>query len=213
MSNWKEKYSQQIIEWVSDVDMPEVTGSETTEYEDPTFTVKVSVEHDECWGREDEWDGKFFSFNRNHTTFIDYDEADERFKDNPKAVKLSYYEHGASMWSPAGSGPQCQWDTTQFAGWWVPHDDQVLPEGKTWYSVCAEECKYYTQWINGWMYSYSVEVYDHTGKLVSEDSCGGFYGLDEEYMHDQIREWLADEIDEFINDEIAELEAGQVGAW
>jgi len=70
-------------------------------------------------------------------------------------------------------------------------------EAKTEYAIgCAEACcKVYTQWCNGEVYCYAVDIYDvkkaddgevydmesdyrHTEALAS-DSCCGYYGYDD----------------------------------
>jgi hypothetical protein len=43
-------------------------------------------------------------------------------KPNPFAVMLDCYEHSGVVWSVAGEGYQCQWDTSGGAGVWVPDD-------------------------------------------------------------------------------------------
>jgi hypothetical protein len=41
---------------------------------------------------------------------------------NPNAVILDCYDHGGQVWSLAGHGMQCRWDTSSGAGVWVPDD-------------------------------------------------------------------------------------------
>lgn len=42
---------------------------------------------------------------------------------NPLAVPLDIYEHGGIVYSLAGGGMQCRWDTTQGGAVWVPDED------------------------------------------------------------------------------------------
>jgi hypothetical protein len=44
----------------------------------------------------------------------------EFFPGDPDAQMLACYEHGGQHWSLSGQGPQDRWDTSNFAGVWVP---------------------------------------------------------------------------------------------
>lgn len=44
----------------------------------------------------------------------------EFFPGDPDAQVLACYEHGGQHWSLSGQGPQDRWDTSNFAGVWVP---------------------------------------------------------------------------------------------
>lgn len=59
---------------------------------------------------------------------VAYDRLNEAGKiGNPDRVILDVYQHSGTKWSIAGEGMQCQWDTANGAGVWVP-DDSLLSE-------------------------------------------------------------------------------------
>lgn len=161
--------------------------------------------------------GIMYSFSRKHGNYLkmDYptsrDECEKILRrDFGKYIQiLGYFEHGQCDWHlsgcrPAGTECDYRWDGCSFAGMWVP-DEVILAElkkirgveAKMAYAVgCAEACcKTYTQWCNGEVYAYSVDIYDvkktdddavydmesdyrHTEALAS-DSCCEYYGYDD----------------------------------
>jgi hypothetical protein len=158
--------------------------------------------------------GSIHSFNRRHGNFIDPTENEfENLKEEFGAdlIPLSYYEHGQSMWFVAGSGTpagvEFQWDGTRYAGVWAPDaglqkyaadagEALGSPERVARMEMYAKQaCETYTDWCNGSIYYYSIEVYtvrkDDDGEVwddeddyrretpIDEESCGGFYGWDD----------------------------------
>ena len=145
--------------------------------------------------------GKIHSFNRRHYNFLDVtkhgcwtiEEAIEQleFMFGPRGthwMPLSYYEHGNSSWFPAGDQPigvEFQWDGTRFAGVWemdeLVRENLGDPEADGFadsaYKYCKGVCDEYTNWCNGWVYGYSIEIIKPDG-AESEDSCFGFFGWD-----------------------------------
>lgn len=141
----------------------------------------------------------------------------DQFNTETDAVALSYFEHGLCKWAPAGSisyYPDFHWDGVRFAGVWVP-DDEVLAgapndeeERRAWLlRQCEISCNYYTDWLNGSVYGYVVEVYEARREgenlfddrddyrldgEVESDSCWGFYGFDLDAIKDHVNPTLED---------------------
>lgn len=99
------------------------------------------------------------------------------------AFWLSYFEHGNSVYSIMGTGPQCRWDNVRVAGivLFEHNPNEIGPKVKTSaerYAIrqadCASFLAEYTQWANGECYWYRVECEE----ADFEDSCGGFIGSD-----------------------------------
>ena len=140
---------------------------------------KLIVEHDDCVESPNEWGSwKVASFNRRHVDSSDPQDYFVRTNNRGSididvlrpvnigfarklqvgtAFILSYSEHGLCRWSLSEEGPQCQWDTTSFAGvitheanpsWsLVPGDRQAT------YRERQEDARQflatYTEWCNG----------------------------------------------------------------
>lgn len=72
----------------------------------------------------------------------------EFFPGDRDAQALACYEHSGQIWSLSGQGTQCQWDTNNHAGVWVPDDylrkelDAAAPEA-VWAFVQK------TNWLRG----------------------------------------------------------------
>lgn len=112
------------------------------------------------------------------------------------AYWLDYFEHGNCSWSRSGHGQQCQWDNSRHAGilyWEHPREDigniDAPPEERL--EQLAKDAdgflECYTDWCNGWVYGYSIDdaiTDEHIG------SCYGFFGSDEKYMMEQLKEEL-----------------------
>lgn len=134
-------------------------------------------------------------------------------------VPLSRYSHRGDHWSLMGKGIQCRWDTTTFAGVWVPVGLAYIYKdlhGQERISKLEELAKgvleTYNQWVNGEVYGFSIECYklkkDEDGNLLTEksyyenhqkptyeDSCWGFYGETDilEEVHENIAYGLKEE--------------------
>jgi len=190
------------------INMPEIPGNEAY-----TIIGKhilfVSVDYDHDVGNPcEEMDGvgTIRSLGRRHINRIDAVEALELLKEDPDVIPLSYFEHGNCLWMvqelPAPAGVEFQWDGVRFAGVWIPDDcvresytGQDGLSRRDWMVQQAKSaCEIYTQWTNGEVYGYNVELFklfkddagnEYTnwddyrfGKAISEDSCWGFYGWD-----------------------------------
>jgi hypothetical protein len=160
--------------------------------------------------------GRIYSFSRRHGNFLeldahatgDKDEAVRELADKfGDFVILGYFEHGLCDWhlsghKPAGTAYDYQWDGCSFAGVWVPDKylveeaeglvgDERTEKMREW---AAQACEVYTQYCNGFVYTYSLaaykvrrsddgDVYDDVDDYrftdaEFEDSCYGFYGED-----------------------------------
>lgn len=146
--------------------------------------------------------GEILSNLRNYAGSHDRHVSEADFQ-NPDAVVLDRYEHGQCLWYVQDSQwvPDKQWDNTSCAGLWIP-DKALLDEAKDltgeerrakmreW---AAEACNIWTQYCNGEVYGYDIQVYKkrrQNGHVLDElrdyrydeplfqDSCWGFYGWD-----------------------------------
>lgn len=165
------------------------------------------------------WDGfgEIRSLSNRHINRIDRDEAKELLESDEDVVALSYFEHGNSLWmvmnSPTPAGVEFRWDGVRFAGVWIP--DKCVRESYTgqdglprrdWMVEQAKSaCETYTQWVNGEVYGYNVEIYklrkDDDGEpydlesdyrrenTIFEDSCWGFYGW--EHVEQEVKDVIA----------------------
>jgi len=149
--------------------------------------------------------GTIRSLSTRHVNNIAPDEMNEILDKDADAVILSYFEHGQSLWfvkdSPAPAGVEFQWDGVRVAGIWIPDDcvresytgQDGLSRRDWMVKQAAAACETYTQWSNGEVYGYDVELYckrveddylydeltDYRfANPVYADSCGGFYGWD-----------------------------------
>lgn len=144
----------------------------------------IRIEHDQDVDNPSEdGDGQWqlYSFNTRHVRFKHPDNFTSigfrRKLQVGLAFKLAYYEHGLCRWSFSGEGPQCPWDSVQFAGVLVWEEAPENMGPKTYderKKDAAAFLEVYTDWCNGQTYYYVLE--DEDGSTV--DSCGGFIGLD-----------------------------------
>lgn len=165
------------------------------------YAIKVHLDYDVNSPCEEDGNWQVYSFNRSHTN---YKHPDEIFKDSDGeknqeieeklkvglAFVLSYYEHGLSMWSVAGSGPQCEWDTTRFAGIAVWEEDPDNMGAKTYEDRkkdCQRGMETYTEWCNGHCYWYQIT--NRRGKVIEQNS----YLIGNDQLEDSIRESLPDD--------------------
>lgn len=128
-------------------------------YPSPNYqTVTVEIFHDEDMARNDyeEMIGgamgyRFVSFNTRHANFLDPSEVPDG------SIPLSYYEHGFSLWSPAGTGPKCDFDSVSYAGAIIVDDG----EDTSWLTddVVKNLCEVFTDACNGTNF-YFVQVGD-----------------------------------------------------
>lgn len=110
---------------------------------------------------------------------------------DPLAVLLDVYEHTGIVFSLAGYGPQCPWDTTRPGAVWVPDDvahdcimtdDDPRPKHELAREYAESACKAYTAWSNGQTFIVSAYALDrHTGAILGDRAVdyGGVTGFDE----------------------------------
>lgn len=169
----------------------------------PKYHLTVGHDSDVCNPCED-GDGRWqiHSFNKRHIGFIDPDDllidsetgeikAEIKAKlESGLAFILSYHEHGLCMWSLAGTGPQCQWDTVSKAGIAIWEEPEENIGAKT-YEDRAKDCKNaleeYTDWCNGNCYWFAITT--KKGKKIGEG--GSLIGNDQ--LEDAIREELPED--------------------
>lgn len=100
------------------------------------------------------------------------------------AFLLDYYEHGAGKWSIHGSGPQCQWDTAQYAGILLWQNKPKDMGAKTHAERALDAINFleiYNDWCNGYGHGYTIDLIEETEDsidLTGLDSCWGFYDSD-----------------------------------
>lgn len=195
--------------------LPEDVGTKVTIIGD--LIVFVTIAHDEFAGSplDDDGMGEIISFNRRHTSSAKASYGREELETNPDAVALSYFEHGLCSWTVSGDRPlgtegDWQWDGVDLAGVWLPDKETLVtcslppgPERKAWMAKQASvACEVYTQYCNGEIYGYDIEVYRYRepydrladyrfDKPLEEDSCWGFYGDD---VKEAVMESLPDEL-------------------
>lgn len=174
--------------------------------EEGSFTLKVKIANDEYVPNPlEEWDGvgMIHSFSTRHINNISPDDVDKLKEKHGVAVPLSYFEHGMCQWSVGGTMsnmPDFRWDGVGYAGVWVP-DEYIQPpeemkgdELQEWWEEQAQAaCDVYTQWANGEVYWYRMELTQTIGgwtRTVWEDSCGGFFGSD--YICQHLNDMMAD---------------------
>jgi hypothetical protein len=92
---------------------------------------------------------------------------------NPSAQLLAVYSHSGEHWSLSGQGMQCQWDTSNCAGVWLPPDG-CPPEKEREY--CQSFLDDYNNILSGAVYGCVVEWFDEDGKAIDNDACWGFVG-------------------------------------
>ena len=156
---------------------------------------RLTIQYDQDVESPCSWDGswKFYSFNKDHNNYRNpYDflkiKNDDRIVvganigiqrklDVGTAFFVSCYEHSGIIYSLIGEGPQCQWDTSQYAGILV-WEKQVRNLGPMSYEDRQADAraflKEYNDWANGQCFYYSIEK----KKSWLIDSCGGYIGAD-----------------------------------
>lgn len=168
------------------------------------YTIEINYDSDmgcPCEENDGEW--QIYSFCKDHVRFKDPSELFDDETGKPKddiaeklktglAFFLSYYEHGNCLWSLAGTGPKCEWDSVQFAGiaiWEEPEENIGAKTYEERKKDCENALEQYTDWCNGECYYYRIT--DAKGKLI--DCCTGYIGL--EWAVQAAREALPDDAD------------------
>ena len=189
--------------------VPDEIGK-TQAFTDGTYICFIKLDSDDCPESPTEWDGfgKFYSLSTRHYNYNP--DCPTLLELEPDSVPLSYFEHGQCKWGvmgSMGSMPDFRWDGVEFAGVWQP-DQYIKQEADSrelkrntsermeyMKEQAASACKTYTQWCNGDVYGYSIDIYKlrhhESGEVmdeeddyrfddaVVEDACWGFFGYDE----------------------------------
>lgn len=101
------------------------------------------------------------------------------FPGDPHAQLLACYDHSGQFWSLRGQGMQCQWDTSNSAGVWVPDDEMradLDKDPKLARKYAQSFLDEYNAIISGDVYGCVVQTNDADGKVEDSDSCWGFVG-------------------------------------
>lgn len=136
-----------------------------------TFTITSRLVNDEdveCPINPDYCAGSIYLFERGgYGRNADIHEA---YKDDPMAVPVQLYEHSGRVWSVATKDPQCQFDTTPLAGYWVcdwackeNYDDILTEKGEVearkWLLEAARIIlEEYTSWAEGDCWGVVIDV-------------------------------------------------------
>jgi hypothetical protein len=173
--------------------------------------IEIQVMHDHGVENPCEWDCSWtvYSFNTRHGIYRDPDtfDADEMESLAAKglAFPLGYYEHGNCLWTLAGTGPSCPWDSVGFAGWivWEGDESDIGGDAEQRRKDAAGFLDLYTRWCNGETY-YISKVRripeDDTGEGSYEEDddacCGGFIGMDDvlSFLHDHKPEYVGSNV-------------------
>lgn len=172
------------------------------------MTIRVRIETDSDLENPADFGHNWtpYSFGRRHTNYRDPEslglslERDEH--GTPKILNpglrrklevglaffLSYYEHGNSVWSLRGEGPQCRWDSVSVAGLLVWEHKPGDIGAKTREDRAKDAARFletYTHWCNGEGLGYVVESGSTCDKGDTHwehiDSCWAYFQNDVDY--------------------------------
>jgi len=117
----------------------------------------------------------------------------EYFPGNPDAQLLSVYSHSGEHWSLSGQGMQCEFDTCNSGGVWIPDEyiaeelSKLEPNERR--TKAREYCQSFLDEFNnissGQVYGCVVQTYDEDGNEEDTDSCWGFVGWN--YARDSLK--------------------------
>ena len=121
------------------------------------------------WGNE-----QLYSFNRDHTNYIDLEEFLEDSEKYPldRTVFLQYTEHGPPCeWSVMNDQPVDNFHDVRFGGAIVFTEDHGIDD----LTQAAENyCETYTAWCNGEVYCLLAKVYDivtdSNGNVIKDEN-------------------------------------------
>lgn len=150
---------------------------------------------------EEDGNGKILSFHRHAGTaqheeayramgrYANLEDPDERIPAAPIFRLLSCYSHSGESWGLRGEVHQCQFDTAQIAGVWVPdkcaeenigiltaglsEDGKKLAIDEYVRNILNE----YNCYLSGEVYGISICEYSANRELLSEDSCWNYVGF------------------------------------
>ena len=162
---------------------------------------------------EEDGNGKILSFHRHAGTamheeayramgrYANLEDPDERIPAAPIFRLLSCYSHSGESWGLIGEVHQCQFDTAQIAGVWVPdkcatENIEILTKGMNETDRKSKIDEYvrgimdtYNSYLRGDVYGISICEYSTNLGLLSEDSCWGFVGR--KYVLEEMRSQIA----------------------
>lgn len=148
---------------------------------------------------DEDGNGKILSLSR-HTSIKEREEAkcamgiyareddpEDRIPAAPIFRVLSCYDHSGEQWGLRGEVHQCQWDTAQIAGVWVPDkcaeeniDAITERDGKDKNEVIDTYVKRildtYNKVLAGEVYGICFAHYDLDRNLVNQDACWQYVG-------------------------------------
>jgi len=101
---------------------------------------------------------------------------------------LDYFEHGSARYDIHGHGPQCRWDTSNYAGmliWEHPPKDMGSKTFEERQKDAKAFLETYNQWMNGEVYGFNLDKVD--GTFV--DGCWGFFDAPgmSEHIHPNLK--------------------------
>lgn len=140
------------------------------------------------------------------------------FPGDQDAQLLAVYSHSGEYWSLSGQGMQCQWDTSNAAGVWIPDADlrTYLEKFKNPKERKAKARTYAQQFLNtfneinsGQVFGCVVETFDEDGDSVDEDSRWGFIGRD--YAEESLKSEFFDPTCKAVDEQYAEDVRTQCG--
>jgi len=125
--------------------------------------------------------GKLYSFHKDAPKG-DLQAGRDAMDNDEYAVLLACYSHSGERWSISGEGHQCQWDTSNQAGVWVPGSvlrEQLDSEGGTnLRKYCLQFLRTYNSIISGDVYGCVIQRFDEAGEQLGDDSVWGFIGYE-----------------------------------
>jgi hypothetical protein len=162
------------------------------------YTVDITVD-DSYMTLADYTDAyEIIHFTRNYLSdnVKDYiDDNGQPLKDTTKMLKsgkaflIDMYEHGNAIFTLAGTGMNCRWDTSRNAGLIILADDIIDGITKKQREQYARDyLKQYTDYFNGEIYN--VNITDERGKYIDSICC--IIGTD--YITDVVKDMIPDAI-------------------
>ncbi len=121
-----------------------------------------------------------------------------------KYVVLPLYLYDHSGITMNTTGFTCGWDSGCVGYIYISHEDirkeyNIKRVSKQWRekvaSYLTSEVEIYDQYLTGEVYWFNVEKTDN-GESIDVDSCGGFYGYNDEYMISVIKDAIQHDIGE-----------------
>lgn len=172
------------------------------------LTLRVNHDSDVDCPADNDCEWKLHSFSRRHFNYkhpsdVGLGELDSDGNPTPEnaelaeklrvghAFILSCFQHGNTIWSLKGTGPQCRWDTAQNAGllvWDHPADEMGAKTVEERQKDARRFLETYNAWCNGETYWWALK--DEEGEVV--ESCGGYIGPNLDHMWESILDAVGD---------------------